>query len=206
MHWIEVWPKHHVLFSWFFSLVYMHYVLLAARKCRFRIQVLPCLRVVSFHLTFGFPFSWTTNCFLDTSFMGGWKVHLLWSGLPFSLNFGFFWPKGTENMEREWSYQKINAVFGLNLLKYPYKYYYLRKKNFGTWKSLHSHSFDHVTWKHWVGLPGKFVSFLLYHKSLRTFFKRSHTKILCGLSSKWKITSGFHLPLSKCTPIPLLET
>ena len=31
-------------------------------------------------------------------------------------------------MEREWSYQKINAVFGLNLLKYPYKYYYLRKK------------------------------------------------------------------------------
>ena len=48
--------------------------------------------------TFGFPLSYTANCFyaelwvdfLDKPYMGGQKIHFLWCGLLFSLNFCLF--------------------------------------------------------------------------------------------------------------------
>ena len=51
-------------------------------------------------------------------------------------------------MESEWSYQKINAIFGLTTLKYHYELQFLLfilEKKFGTRKTLHSLSFGHVS-------------------------------------------------------------
>ena len=61
---LKVWPKSHVvLFCWFFGLIYMYHAWLGVIKCRCRVKVLPCLRVVFFYYTIDFPFSWTANCF-----------------------------------------------------------------------------------------------------------------------------------------------
>ena len=62
-----------------FDLNYMYQAWLGARKCHLKVQVLPCLWVVLFYYAFGFPLSWTANCFtaepwlifLDKSFDHG---------------------------------------------------------------------------------------------------------------------------------------
>ena len=62
-----------------FGLNYMYQAWLGARKCHLKVQVLPCLWVVLFYYAFGFPLSWTANCFsaepwlifLDKSFDHG---------------------------------------------------------------------------------------------------------------------------------------
>ena len=67
-------------------------------------------------------------------------------------------------MEKEPSYPKINAIFGLTTLKYHYELQFLSfilEKNVGTRKTLHSLSFGHVSWKLWGSLPGQFISLVL---------------------------------------------
>ena len=67
----------------FLVLIYLHHVWLGARKCCFKVQVLPCLQVVLGYYTFGLPLSWTAKSFyadpwielLDKPFKGGRKVH-----------------------------------------------------------------------------------------------------------------------------------
>ena len=93
----------HAMFSFvdFWALIDMYHAWLGVKKCCFRVQVSPCLRVVLFHYTFGFLLSWTANCFSaetwiefsDKPFIGDCKVHVVWRGLPFSPNFGLFWKK-----------------------------------------------------------------------------------------------------------------
>ena len=156
-----------------FGLNYMYQAWLGARKCHLKVQVLPCLWVVLFYYAFGFPLSWTANCFsaepepwigfLDKPFIGGWKLHFLWRDLPFLPNFGLFWTKSAKNMEKECSYLKINAY-----LDSPHSYTAMdtnlfslfERKSFSRWKLLHSRSFGHVTWKLWVDLPGDLISLM----------------------------------------------
>ena len=97
----------HAMFSFvdFWALIDMYHAWLGVKKCCFRVQVSPCLRVVLFHYTFGFLLSWTANCFSaetwiefsDKPFIGDCKVHVVWRGLPFSPNFGLFWKKCAKN-------------------------------------------------------------------------------------------------------------
>ena len=163
---LEVWLKSHVLFCWFIGLIYMNHVWFGARKCRLRGQVSPCWRIGLFYYAFGFPLSWTANCFsaepepwigfLDKPFIGGWKLHFLWRDLPFLPNFVLICTKSAKNMEKECSYLKINAY-----LDSPHSYTAMdtnlfslfERKSFSRWKLLHSRSFGHVTLKLWVDLP-----------------------------------------------------
>ena len=43
----------------------------------------------------------------------------------------------------------------------PISFHCLRKKS-GTWKTLHSHSYGHVTWRFWVSLSAEFISLIVY--------------------------------------------
>ena len=127
---LKVWLKSYVLYFWFFGLIYLYHAWFGERKYRFRVQVLPSLWVVFFYYTFGFPLSWTTYCFSAEpwiDFLGqtlhGWlESTFLWLSLLFLPNYGLFWTKSAKNMEKEWSYQKINAIFGLSTLKHLLEY------------------------------------------------------------------------------------
>ena len=96
-------------------------------------------------------FFWT-----NPSIMGVWKYII----------YEVFCTKSAKNMAKECSRWKRNAIFGLTAPKYPYGYqslFIISKKNFCSWKPLHSHSFGHViwNWKLWVVLPGDLISLIV---------------------------------------------
>ena len=72
------------MFYLFIFLPYLHVSSLTwwREKVSFKLQVLPRLLVVLYYYAYGFPLSWTANCFsaepwingLDKSFMSGWKL------------------------------------------------------------------------------------------------------------------------------------
>ena len=162
--------KSHVLFHLFYCLIYTYWAWLAARSCRFRVQVLPCLRAVLFYYTFGFTLSWTFS--MQSHGLSFWK-NPSWVALKkiFNVTICHFCPimaffsKKCQKYGEGRVLSKIDVIFGLTTLKYPYEYPFLFviwEKGFGTWKTLHSHCFSQVTCKSWVGLPREFISLITW--------------------------------------------
>ena len=96
-------------------------------------------------------FFWT-----NPSIMGVWKVHYLW---------GILYKKCQKHGEGMFPLKTKCHIWTHRTqipLWIPISFYYL-KKNFCSWKPLHSHSFGHViwTWKLWVVLPGELISLIV---------------------------------------------
>ena len=110
---------------------YTYYAWVGARNHSFRVKVLPSLRDVVVYYKFGFTLSWTANCisaepcidfFSGKPSMDGREAHFEWCGSPFSPDFGLSFTRKGQKMEKERSFLKINIMFGLSTLKYPYEH------------------------------------------------------------------------------------
>ena len=142
---LEVWPKSYALFCNVFGIIYSIMPDLVRESAILGSKFCPVCELCYFTIHSA-SHSPGLQIFMDKPFMSGCKVHFLWHGLPFLPNFDLFWTKIAKHMEMEWSFQKINVIFGLTILKYPYVEQFLFtiwERNFGTWKSFHSHSFGH---------------------------------------------------------------
>ena len=127
----------------------MYHAWLSARSCRFRVQVLPSLRIEFSNYKFGSTLSWIANWlsaqpwidFLAKPFMGAWREHFPWRDVPFLLNFCLFLTRNAKNIEKKWSYPSyLDSPHSNSRFQYP-SLFSIWEKICGTWQTLLSHSF-----------------------------------------------------------------
>ena len=165
---LEVWPKSHVLFCWFFGLIYIFTCIMPelvresgawgskfypfCDLCYFAIHLAfhsPELQIVSSQ-SHGWSF-WA-----KPSWVAG-KYIFYDVGCCFCPILAFFEQKVPKRWRRNGPIKKQ-----MPYLDSPHSNTHMDNKPFGTWKPLHSHtcSFSNVTCKLWVGLPGEFISLI----------------------------------------------